>query len=243
VTGPEVAGPEVTGPEVTGPEVTGPEVAGSEVAGSEGTVRPARAAAAGPDPEPGTPSPVTVVVTRRVRAGREADYEAWVAGLVAEVEATLPGFLGAELRAATGRAGSPEYTSVFRFDSVPNLRRFEASDLRAAHLARVGDLVESDAVWNRLTGLELWFSPPAGTVVPQPVRWRMVVLLVAVVYLLVLAFSGLATALVGDTVPPAARLFVVIAVEVTLLTYVIMPVLTRRLSRWIYPTDRTVGAR
>ena len=32
---------------------------------------------------PGTDEPVTVVITRRVKAGREADYEAWLARLQA----------------------------------------------------------------------------------------------------------------------------------------------------------------
>ena len=72
--------------------------------------------------------PVTVVVTRRVKPGREAAYEAWLERLIREAS-VLPGYLGTNVQrpAATGPR---EYTSVFRFDSVEHLRAFEDSDLR-----------------------------------------------------------------------------------------------------------------
>ncbi|MEY2734372.1 MAG: hypothetical protein RL340_1431, partial [Gemmatimonadota bacterium] len=41
----------------------------------------------------GRDEPVTVVVTRRVRAGHETEYEAWLRRLLDDA-ATLPGYLG-----------------------------------------------------------------------------------------------------------------------------------------------------
>ena len=64
----------------------------------------------------------------------------------------------------------------------------------AKHLADVRQWVEGDAVWQRLTGLEFWFTPPAGTVVPQPSRSRMVLLMTAVVFILVLLIGALVNA-------------------------------------------------
>ena len=113
--------------------------------------------------------PVTVVVTRRVKAGLEKGYERWLDRLLEDVK-SLPGYLGTTVQRPLGTGR--EYTSVFRFDSVEHLRAFEESDLRRRALAEVGEYVEADAVWNRLTGLEFWFTPPAGTVVPQPSRFR-----------------------------------------------------------------------
>ena len=82
----------------------------------------------------------------------------------------------------------------------------------------------------------MWFDPPAGTTVPQPIRWRMAVVLGVVVYVLVLAFGAVASALLGDLAFPL-RLAIVIAVEITLMTYVILPRVTRYLASWIYPTS------
>jgi len=179
--------------------------------------------------------PVTVVVTRRVRPGAEAAYEAWLERLVAGAR-MLPGFVAARFERPT--ADEPRvYTSVFRFDSVRNLRAFEASELRRRALLEVVDLVEADAVWSRLTGLELWFTPPAGTVVPQPSRWRMALVFIVVVYGLVLSLGQVVALALGDA-PGPLRLLVTIVVEVLLMTYVIMPRLTRWLARWIYPRRR-----
>ena len=192
----------------------------------------ATATAATPE-DPSGSEPVTVVMTRRVKPGREADYEAWLHRLIDDA-AALPGYRGTTVQ-PPGPTGPREYTSVVRFDSVDDLQRFERSDLRARAMAEVADLVEADAVWRRMTGLELWFSPPSGTAVPQPSRLRMALLLVAVVYGLVLSIGRL-VALAADGWPMWLRLLVTIGIEVMLMTYWLMPWLTRRLARWLYPT-------
>lgn len=196
----------------------------------------------GPAPGGGAGEPVTVVITRRVRPGREADYEAWLARLQAEAR-TLPGYLGATTqRPAPG--GPREYVSVIRFASLSHLRAFETGELRRRHLAEVAGLVESDAAWERLTGLEFWFSPPAGTVVPQPSRPRMAALMIVVVFGLVLSIGALVDGLAGllpVDVPAPLRLLATITIEVLLMTYWLMPVLTRRLAGWVYPGRRVAG--
>jgi hypothetical protein len=185
--------------------------------------------------------PVTVVATRRVKPDREADYEAWLARLVAEVAEQFDGYLGAEHHRPN--PGSNEYTSVFRFDTVEHLRAFELSELRARYLREAAGLVEADAVWRRYTGLEFWFEPPVGTAIPQPSRFRMAVLLTGVVYLLALGVGALATWTAGHLVPAPIRLLAVVIVQVALMTYLVMPYLTRRLSSWIYPTSLTITDR
>jgi len=186
------------------------------------------------------PGAVTVVATRKVKAGHESAYEAWLGRLIHEASA-LPGYLGTNIvRPAAG--GSREYTSVFRFASIEHLRAFEESELRRRALAEVAPHVEADAVWRKLTGLELWFTPPPGTVVPQPSRFRMALLLIAVVYGLVLSIGQL-VALVLSSAPFQLRLLVTITLEVFLMTYAVMPRLTRWLARWIYPAPPKAAAR
>lgn len=182
--------------------------------------------------------PVTVVVSRRVRAGRESAYEAWLERLI-ESASSMPGFVGAKVHRPS--ADDPlTYTSVFRFDTVEHLRAFEQSDLRRRALLAVAELVERDAVWSKLTGLELWFSPPAETVMPQPSKLRMALVMIAVVYVLVLSLGQL-VARVLNGAPFALRLLCTIVIEVFLMTYVIMPRLTRWLAPWIYPKPPTAA--
>jgi uncharacterized protein len=185
--------------------------------------------------------PVTVVITRRVKAGRERDYEAWLGRLQAEARG-LPGYLGVTTQRPAA-SGPREYVSVIRFATLADLRAFERSDLRARHLSAVANLVEADAVWQELTGLEFWFTPPPGTVVPQPSRPRMALVMIVVVFGLVLSIGTLVNtvaAMLPLPVPYALRLLLTITIEVLLMTYWLMPQITRRLARWIYP-GRRVG--
>ncbi len=115
-------------------------------------------------------APVSVVVRRHVRPGREADYEAWLDRLTKGVAERFDGYRGAEFhRPAPGGA----YRSVFRFDTLDHFDAFERSDFRARMLDEAAPFFAADAVWDRMTGLEFWFDPPPGTKLPQPSPHRL----------------------------------------------------------------------
>jgi antibiotic biosynthesis monooxygenase (ABM) superfamily enzyme len=181
--------------------------------------------------------PVTVVVRRKAKPRREADYEAWLSRLTEAARHKAPGYLGAEFHKPAQAGG--EYKSVFRFDSLANLEAFEKSRLRARMLEEVAPFVEGDAAWERMTGLEVWFTPPAGTIVPQPSPHRMVIVLVAVVFSLVLILNLALGPFIADW-PLTLRLLLTVAIQVGLMTYVIMPRLTPLIARFIYPKSRTL---
>jgi antibiotic biosynthesis monooxygenase (ABM) superfamily enzyme len=179
---------------------------------------------------------VTVVVTRKVKRGRESAYEDWL-GRLLEDSKSMKGYLGATIQKPA--PGSTEYTSIFRFDTVDNLRKFEASELRSRYLREVVDFVEADAVWKKFSGLEFWFSPPKGTLIPQPSRFRMALVMIVVVFGLVLSIGQLVS-IIAAGVPSYLRLFVTISIEIFLMTYLLMPRITRLLAKWIYPSSKTV---
>lgn len=181
--------------------------------------------------------PVTIVVRRRVRPGREKEYEAWLERLTRGAAEKFPGYLGAEFHrpAAAGAA----YRSVFRFDGLDHLEAFERSDFRARMLAEAAPLFAADAAWERMTGLEFWFDPPPGTRVPQPSPHRMALVLVAVVFALVLALNlTLGPLMAGWPLP--LRVLVSVCIQVGLMTYVVMPRLTPLVARFIYPKTGTL---
>jgi uncharacterized protein len=180
--------------------------------------------------------PVTVLVRRRVKPGQEAAYEAWLTRLTEGVAQDFPGYLGAEFHRPGATGG--EFRSVFRFDDLAALERFETSEFRARMLDEAAPLFAADAVWERMTGLEFWFDPPPGTRVPQPSPHRMALVLVAVVFVLVMALT-LVLGPVMEGWPLPLRILVTVAIQVGLMTYVIMPRLTPRLARFIYPTSVT----
>lgn len=180
-------------------------------------------------------APVTVVVRRKVRPGREADYEAWLDRLTKGVAEHFAGYLGAEFH-RPGPGGA--FRSVFRFDTLDHLEAFERSDFRARMLAEAAPIFVADAVWERMTGLEFWFDPPPGTTLPQPSPHRMALVLIAVVSALVLVL----TLLLGPVIagwPLLLRVLVLVTIQVALMTYVIMPRLTPLIARFVYPTEST----
>jgi hypothetical protein len=181
--------------------------------------------------------PVTIVVRRRVRPGCETDYEAWLERLTRGAAAQFKGYLGTEFHRPASPGG--EYRSVFRFDSVDHLDAFERSDFRAGMLAEAAPLFTADAAWERMTGLEFWFDPPPGTKVPQPSPHRMALVLIVVVFALVLALNLILGPLMTGW-PLPLRVLVTVCIQVGLMTYVIMPRLTPRIARFIYPKSRTL---
>jgi hypothetical protein len=123
------------------------------------------------DARPAADDPVTVLYSRRVKPGREADFETWARGIVAAAR-QFPGHLGASVLDAPG---SREYHILFTFADRRSLRAWLDSDERRRWLTRVGELLEADRGLQQLTGLETWFKLPGSNVptMTPPPRWKM----------------------------------------------------------------------
>jgi antibiotic biosynthesis monooxygenase (ABM) superfamily enzyme len=176
--------------------------------------------------------PVTVLYSRRVKPGREADFEAWAHGIVAAAR-QFPGHLGASVLDAHG---SREYHILFSFADPRSLRAWLDSQERRRWLAQVGELLEADRGLQQLTGLETWFKLPGShvaTMTPPP-RWKMWLVSLAAVYPLVLAFQAVLVPRMGG-LPLPLRALVFPLVLLTTMTFVVMPVVTRVLRRWLGP--------
>ena len=177
-------------------------------------------------------APVTILVRRRVKPGREKEYEAWLERLTRGASERFSGYLGAEFHRPAPPRG--DYRSIFRFDTLEHLEAFEQSDFRRQMLAEAAPFFAADAAWERMTGLEFWFDPPPGTKVPQPSPHRMALVLIAVVFVLVLVLNLALGPLMAGW-PLALRVLLTVAIQVGLMTYVIMPRLTPLIARFIYP--------
>ena len=81
-----------------------------------------------------------MVIRRRVRPGREAEYEQWLERLQVDARG-LPGYMGATTQRPAAD-GPREYVSVIRFATLAALEAFETGDLRRRHLTAVADTVE-----------------------------------------------------------------------------------------------------
>jgi antibiotic biosynthesis monooxygenase (ABM) superfamily enzyme len=180
---------------------------------------------------PAFEGPATLIFTRRIKPGRAAAYKAWVAGFQ-DASRTVKGFLGAS---TLGRGATEnEYISIVRFDSFENLCAWEESGLRHQWVTMLPpDTVDGEADVLRLEGLEFWFTGPGVTAHLAPSAHKMALVLVIVVLLLVSVLTPALRTVLGDA-PPFVRTVAMVLVQVGLMTYVIMPRVTRLLSRWLF---------
>jgi antibiotic biosynthesis monooxygenase (ABM) superfamily enzyme len=179
--------------------------------------------------------PVTTTVTRRIKAGHEAAYEEFLAGISSAARA-FPGYLGIEVfRPAPG--ASDEYRTVYRFDSVAHLRTWLNSEERAAWLARAEPHVAGPMRTQVLTGLEGWFTLSTRPGVAPPPPYKMALVTWVTIFPLITLVVVASAPLLGR-LPLVVRLAVTTAVTVSLMTWVVMPRVTRLLHRWLYPSRR-----
>jgi uncharacterized protein len=183
-------------------------------------------------PPRGSHGPVTTTVTRRVKPGHEPFYDQFLAGINAAAS-RFPGHLGVEVfRPQTATAG--EYRIVYRFDTGEHLRAWLDSDERAAWLERAEPHVIGPMRSRFVTGLETWFTLPDRPGAPPPPPYKMALLtwltIFPLITLVVIALDPLLEKL--DLVP---RLAVTTAVTVPIMTWLVMPRITRLLRGWLYP--------
>lgn len=180
---------------------------------------------------PGDEGAVTVSISRRVTPGCEAQYELWISDVI-EAASTYPGHLGTNVL-RPGPATNHEYVLIYRFDSYRNCQTWEQSSLRQAWLEKLGNMVEGDPTTHRGTGLEFWFDLPELPVQKHPSPHKMALVLICVVYSLVLLFNILLAPWL-ETMQLWQRILVIVVLQVMLMTYVIMPRITRLLKSWLF---------
>jgi uncharacterized protein len=177
---------------------------------------------------------VTVVVTRDVVPGRQRDYEEWARRAVsasARYGATGHTFLTPDAGVPTRRV------LVARFPNEDAVRGWDESEDRE-RVVREAEGFSSLHI-QRATGLEAWFTVPGERAIVPPPRWKQLLATLVGAYPLVILLSAFVLPRLADW-PLLVRSAVLPVVLLTLMTYVIMPQVTKVLRGWLYarPTKR-----
>jgi antibiotic biosynthesis monooxygenase (ABM) superfamily enzyme len=176
--------------------------------------------------------PVTVVVSRRVLPGREADYERWIHGVTGVVQ-TFEGYLGMNIF-RPARPGEP-WVFVYKFDSGEHLDAWTKSEVRARWVTEALTIT-ADSQAEEASGLESWFTLPGAAAMVPPPKWKMALVSTVVVWVLANLVGPVVHRLPLGTSVPAGLLTSLLstAIVASLLTWVVMPRVTRWLARWLY---------
>lgn len=179
-----------------------------------------------------TPPPLTVVVSRRVKKGNETAFEQ-LSSRMTERAANFPGYLGATLFRPSS-PDDPEYRIVFKFRDRETLNTWEASEERAELLEQIESLLVQPSEREVTSGIVTWFTLPGQNPVAPPPKWKMTIVswlaLYPAVTLVFVLFGDLLT-----SVPLLLRTLIVTVVVMLLMTYVLMPRMTRWFSFWLFP--------
>ncbi len=181
--------------------------------------------------------PVTFIVTRKAKAGKTEEFERWLDGFIHEAM-KFKGHMGVNIIRPPNMSNL-EYVIILRFDNFENLAKWEKSEIRKKWIEKGKDLVEGKAKVEKQTGLEFWFTPVidnASTVIEehkqQPPRYKMAIVVTGVIFILAsVLIPQVERATVG--LPVLLSTFVGVAIMVLLMTYVIMPSVTRLLRPWL----------
>ena len=112
--------------------------------------------------------------------------------------------------------------------------------LRNEWLQKGRDFAEADFNVQKLTGLEFWFTPylkESSSVIPlnPPPRYKMAIVTIPIISILLLTLVPQIHVLTEMLlIPYAIRLVIAITITVLLMTYVIMPLVTKVLKPWLF---------
>ncbi len=181
------------------------------------------------------PAPVTVSVTRHVDPSRSSEMLAWVQAGTTLAE-KFDGFLGSGW--VRPHEDSGDWHMLYRFADTDSLTAWEASPQREWWLEAAQGGVE-EKVRERRTGIEGWFdeatsveSLSAGPTPPP--RWKQMVVIFLGFFPLSLAVNYAVSRTPLADWPLVPRILVTIVVMTPLMTYAVLPWVTRRMSWWLH---------
>ncbi len=177
--------------------------------------------------------PITLVISEVVDPSQVPAYEAWTAGINHDAR-QFEGFLGVEVIRPRDHH-HPEYVVMVKFDTYDHLRDWIISPTYRAWMDKSYGLIATRSQQQLPSGLELWFTlPQAQSGLPSPPYYKQVVLGVLAVYPLILLANLLLGPLLAG-LPSLLALLISVMFVSALLTYPVMPWLSKGLGGWLYP--------
>jgi uncharacterized protein len=176
--------------------------------------------------------PVHVVIIRTVRPGCEAAFEQALHQFV-QKSLSLSGQMGVHIIRPAPGSDSREYSIIRRFSDRDALIAFRTSPEYLEWNQIAADLTEGRGHAEELCGLESWFTLPNKPLRALP-QWKMAI----ATYLGVVPVIMFLSLTLGRLIQNwnfVVNNIVFNAFVVALLTWVVMPLITRALHGWLHP--------
>ena len=178
----------------------------------------------------------TIVVSHYVKPDKEAAFEQALKQVIQEAKA-YEGYSGIQI-VQNKHSAEIEYLLLIRFETEAYYKVWEASGPRNNWFKELEQYILKESKIRYEEGIEFWFSAPQTSTVVPPKKWKMALLTWLVIYPSVLGLSTLAGILL-DFAPTYLRIMAVSLTLVPLMTYVIMPQVTKAFAGWLFKPART----
>jgi len=173
---------------------------------------------------------ITVSVTRTVKPGYEIAFEKALHDFV-QRSLTLQGQQGVHIMRPAPGSASRDYGIVRKFADQDSLAAFYESAEYREWIQSVSDFTEGAARTEQLSGLETWFTIPSAPIRAFP-KWKMA----CATFLGVFPAATVLGLTLGPWIEPWPFLLkgaLFNACVVALLTWLVMPLITRALQGWL----------
>lgn len=178
---------------------------------------------------------VTLLVSHRLKEGRESEFHAWLRSIKETVRETAD-FRRLDL-VQQSSPSTHDVGAMVRFDNQRSLEEWYKSEAFRRYKGQLDRIVENVS-YTEITGFEQWFEPSSpGSVVPSRLKQAAVILIG--IYPLALVLPPVMNPIftwLGLPGPLQALIFSVFMVA--LMTWAVMPLLNRALGRWLYPREQ-----
>jgi uncharacterized protein len=174
---------------------------------------------------------VTSLISRSIKPGYEKDYDDWLKRFL-EFERKALGYLGTTVVLPGGTNSNIRYiirrftdkASMDIWDNSPDVQRLlQEANKYSRH-------------YETATGLETWFVLPDLKLGLPPPRWKMSIVVFVAAYTTSLLSRSLLGSILSEW-PLIASSIIFTAILVVSLTYLLLPLLSRFLRRWLYPEE------
>jgi uncharacterized protein len=180
-----------------------------------------------------------VAITRQVKPGYEIKFEEALRG-VTQAASTFPGYVSSEVLYPRSRRGA--WDLILRFETLEQLQAWEDSSICQSWIARADALTLDAPTVIRVNGLEAWFALPEAPNAQPPPKWKTAIVSAVGIYPLTTTMPTLLKPITVN-LPPGLASLVSISIMMPLMTWVVMPQVTRLFHPWLYPSPQKLGER
>lgn len=184
------------------------------------------------------PSPMSAVISTRVKAGKEAEYRAWERKIAA-AQSKARGLQGYRFEPPVPGV-QDDFVAILRFDSEANLQAWLESPERLKLVEEAAPLTEEFRARLARTGFEQWFRDETGASAgPLPV-WKMDMVVLLLLYPIVFLWGFyVGTPLLAEKLhlPFAVNLFIGNIFSVALTGFLVPWTANGPLGWWLRPRN------